>query len=324
MNQSGQKKSRRPDRLTWFVLVSLLVHAAIFIRRSTEYPAQTIDRSAPIEIVEAPPEKNPSPAPKVKKKTETEIAETEDANNREIDPDAKFLSDRNQKAEKQMKAAQIDDFRKKQGTGLPSLSRQKAMPATGNPTETGGEEGPGEAKPKPNQKAAGVKRNWKTLSLNDLGIGGAGGPTAATDDRLDDVQTGDRTVLSAREFRFYSYYHRIKETLRQYWKPNVERKLAMLWAKGARMQDTEVVTQVLVMLDEQGQVSKITRVTSSGFMELDEAAVDAFRQAAPFPNPPTGMVDPDGLVRIRWDFILKTEASPQITFRGAGQRRNMP
>ncbi len=323
MNRFGQKKSRRPGRLTWFVLLSLLVHAAIFVRRASDYPAHTFDPNTPIEIVEAPPEKT-APSPKVKKKNEPEVAETEDAHNRELDPDAKFLSDRNQKAEKQMKAAQIDDFRQKQGTGMPSLSRQKTMPATGSPNEKGGDEGAGDTKLQPNQKAAGVKRNWKTLSLNDLGIGGAGGPTAATDDRLDDVQTGDRTVLSAREFRFYSYYHRIKETLRQYWKPNVERKLAMLWAKGARMQETEVVTQVLVMLDEHGQVSKITRVTGSGFMELDEAAMDAFRQAAPFPNPPAGMVDPDGLVRIRWDFVLKTEASPQITFRGAGQRRNLP
>ncbi len=306
----------------WFFLFSLLIHGVVFVRQAKDYPAHSFQDHQPIEIVEAPREKTP---PARQKKLEPEVAETEEANNREVDPDARFLSDRNQKAQKQTKAALTDDFRTKQGTGMQnSLSRRNTVPATGNPLEKGGEDGAGSEKTIPNQKNAGVKRNWKTLSLQDLGIGGTGGPTAATDDRLDDVQKGDRTVLSTREFRFYSYYHRIKETLRQHWKPNVERKLAMLWGKGARMKDAEVITQVLVLLDERGHVSKITRVTSSGFLELDDAAMDAFKQAAPFPNPPTGMVDPDGLVRIRWDFILKTEASPQISFRGAGQRRAMP
>jgi protein TonB len=40
-------------------------------------------------------------------------------------------------------------------------------------------------------------------------------------------------------------------------------------------------------------------------MDLDSAAVEAFRQAAPFPNPPKGMVEADGTIKIRWDFVLE-------------------
>jgi protein TonB len=46
-------------------------------------------------------------------------------------------------------------------------------------------------------------------------------------------------------------------------------------------------------------------VGPSGLTDLDDAAVEAFRAAAPFPNPPNGIVEGDGLIRIRWDFILE-------------------
>ena len=53
--------------------------------------------------------------------------------------------------------------------------------------------------------------------------------------------------------------------------------------------------------------------------------MEAFQQAGPFPNPPKGMLDADGFVRIRWDFILKAEAAPRINFGSAGSgSRPMP
>ena len=79
-----------------------------------------------------------------------------------------------------------------------------------------------------------------------------------------------------------------------------------------------MVTQLQVLLDPNGSIQKISRLASSGFPEIDDAAVEAFNRAGPFPNPPKGMLDSDGLVRIRWDFILKTESAPRIQFRNAG------
>lgn len=264
------------------------------------------------------------PLQKTQQKKRPEIAETEKAKNENLDPNAQFLSDRNQTVQQETRASQVDDFREKQGTGFKnSLSRKNTPPPTGDPEKEKPVDADQDALAASPAKSAGVKRNWKKLTLEDLGIGGNGGPTAATDDRLEGVQQGDRTVLSTREFKFYSYYNRIKETLRQYWKPNIERKLAVLWSRGAKMKDAELVTQVLVLLDSKGSITRITRELSSGFEDLDTAAVEAFNEAAPFPNPPNGMIDPDGFVRIRWDFILKTEASPQISFRGAGAGRGM-
>jgi len=331
LNYETKKNKRRPGLLVWTLSLSLGAHALFFVFKFSPIRHEpAVDTSTPIEITEVPKEylKETKPAPQKKAppkpSKEIEMAETEDADNKELDPNAKFLSDRNQTAKEQTKAKSIDDFRKKQGSGLKaekSIARPP-VPTTGNPnqetapTESEVVENPIDAVVKPEGK--GVKRDWKTLTLKDLGVGGDGGATASTDDRLNGVEDGERTILSTREYRYFSYYHRIKELLRQYWKPTVERKLYKLWEKGKSVSEEEMVTRVLVLLNPEGKIEKISRVTSSGFGELDEAAIEAFHRAGPFPNPPRGIIDDDGFVRIRWDFILKTESAPRIQFSNAG------
>jgi protein TonB len=275
----------------------------------------------PIEITEVPQEwLKQAPAKPLKPNREQQVVESEKTNNDKIDPNAKFLSEKNQTAEKQTRAKLVDDFRQKKGTGAKS-GNNEVTPKTGDDSGAESKQDKiaiGEIPPEDQKKTGGVKRDWKSLSLKDLGIGGDGSPTAATDDRLEGIELGDQTVLSTREFKYYSYYNRIKELLRQYWKPNIERQLAMLWAKGKQLSDAELVTKLLILLDEKGNLTKISKLSGSGIIELDQAAVEAFRRAAPFPNPPHGLVDADGFVRVRWDFILQTVAGPRIQFHPAG------
>lgn len=278
----------------------------------------------PIEITDYknfPKTASPQPIPSKPRIQipESQIAESEDAGNQEIDPTAKYLGSKNQRAEKQTRADRIDDFRAKQGTGAKGIpTTVESIPPTaedfGKETaET--EEGllPGETA----KSKSGVKRNWKTLSLKDLSVGGDGGATAATDDKLT-VDRGERTLLSTREYKFFGYYQRIKDLLRQYWKPNIEHQMARIWGKGKQVKEDELVTRVLVLLDDQGKLAKISKLASSGYIELDEAAIEAFQSAAPFPHPPQAMLDDDGFVRINWDFILTTDNSPRIQFRNVG------
>jgi TonB family protein len=52
------------------------------------------------------------------------------------------------------------------------------------------------------------------------------------------------------------------------------------------------------MLSPDGQFSSFVIQNSCGDRGLDDVAVQAFRQAAPFPNPPRGMIGSDGLIHI--------------------------
>lgn len=324
------KERKRFSLLTICFGLSLLLHcgAALYqLATSLDLSSLAKERkNEPIEIAELPKQytQQQKPTPPAKPSNEQQMAETEDANNREIDPNAKFLGEHNQKAPQQTKAKRVDDFRTKKGTGAKGITDGGQQAPTGESLAEG--ETPDEPVEGENSdsksKQAGIKRNWKTLSLKDLGVGGDGQADAATDDVLKGVREGEGTVLSTREFRFYSYYHRIKELLRQYWKPNVERQITRIWNKGKNINSDELTTRVLVLLDSKGTIQKISKVSGSGFTELDEAAVEAFQRAAPFPNPPSGIVDPDGFVRIRWDFILQTDAGPAIQWRSQGAMPN--
>lgn len=326
--------------LPWAFAASFAVHFFFFVVKpylsgltSDESPEQI--ESAPIELTQLPPsapaapmaqaEPAPQAPPKIKEKKEWEMAESAKADNDKLDPNAKILSDKTQTAEEQMRAKLVDDFRDKTGTGLKAAegTNEAEAPPTGDPLEgvtaksdleVADSEAAAEA-----QKNRGIKRDWRKLSLKDLSVGGDGGLAAASDDHLADLKTGDRTILSTREYKYFSYYQRIKDLLRQHWKPTVERKLQRLWEKGKPMGEEEVTTRLLVLLSPDGKIQKISRMLSSGVVELDQAAMEAFERAGPFPNPPKGIVDEDGFVRIKWDFILKTETSPRIQFSSAGR-----
>lgn len=329
---------RKPGRkLGLMLVVSIAIHVALLLTRLPDpppYVAALPPTSEPIEITAVPPEppeRRPEPPREATRRKEPEIAETEDAKNRKLDPNATILSDRTQTAEEQTKASRTDDFREKKGTGMGGAKGTGSIPPTGEPDAEEEKdslevaEGIGAS-----GKKKGIKRDWRTLSLKDLSVGGDGLQDAATDDHLEGIREGDRTILSTREFRYFSYYHRIKELLRQYWKPAVETRMARMWAQGKTVRNEELVTRLLILLDEEGTIKKISRVGSSGMPEVDSAAVEAFERAAPFPNPPKGIIDPDGFVRIRWDFILKAEAGPVIQLQrapgspGPPQHRPMP
>lgn len=126
-------------------------------------------------------------------------------------------------------------------------------------------------------------------------------------DRLDNVDQSLMTQLNTREYKYYGYYTRIRHQLNQWWQPKVKEKVSKLMSHGRSIASTENKnTKVVIILNDGGQLVKVQVLGASGVRELDDAAVEAFRQAAPFPNPPKGLVDADGTIKIRWDFIVES------------------
>lgn len=161
-----------------------------------------------------------------------------------------------------------------------------------------------------------------TPKSKDMADGNAGDPSQS-DDYIKDVEKGMQTLLSTREFVYYSYYQRIKESLRQYWEPMVKQKVKIMYRKGRQLASTQDrVTQIMITLTSNGELERVEVIGQSGVNDIDDAAIEAFRQAAPFPNPPKGIVEKDGRIRIRWDFILEAR-SPILKVRKYGRVAGM-
>lgn len=132
-------------------------------------------------------------------------------------------------------------------------------------------------------------------------------PGVRPEDFVDGIQESDRTVLNTREFQFYGYFQRIRSRLDQAWIPILREKLIAFHRSGRNLaSNMEHTTRVVVSLNKKGEIVRVQMVGESGVSDLDAAAVAAFNQAGPFPNPPQGMIDHNQEVQIPWDFILKT------------------
>lgn len=188
-----------------------------------------------------------------------------------------------------------------------------------------------EAKPQPksaNKNPPGLPKN---LKLSDLGSAGwasnpyeslakdysekkkagaaSGDPTSrgisSTNDYLPDVPLGDLTHLNTVEFKYYGFYHRIRQKLEQFWGRSIQEKAQALLKSGRTIASDNLVTALVVVMDEAGDIVDIKVRGSSGVKELDDAAIESFNDAGPFPNPPKDLVS-NGRVTIEWGFVVSS------------------
>ena len=59
-----------------------------------------------------------------------------------------------------------------------------------------------------------------------------------------------------------------------------------------------------IVLDRHGALQAATITSTSGKADVDEAALEAIRKAAPFDNPPHTLAWPDGFVHFEHELIL--------------------
>lgn len=115
---------------------------------------------------------------------------------------------------------------------------------------------------------------------------------------------------------FASYFNRMKAQVREQWRPaQVGRRL--LPADETRTERAGLYTLLKVELDAAGQLNHVSLVTSSSVAALDQAALEAFRAAAPFPNPPVQLVTPQGVIDFHFGFYfdVRTQGTKFKVFR---------
>lgn len=154
-----------------------------------------------------------------------------------------------------------------------------------------------------------LQKELEKSHADNLGLeSGVAGKTglAATNDFVEDIPLGDVTNLNTTENKYYGFYHRIRQKLEQYWGSTIHAQARKLYKSGRRMPASDnLITAVIVVLSDKGQILDIKIEGSSGIRELDQAAVESFNKAGPFPNPPKGLLV-DGRAIIQWGFVVKS------------------
>ncbi len=128
----------------------------------------------------------------------------------------------------------------------------------------------------------------------------AGGPAP---DYLPDVEEGEGTFLNAREWKYATYFNRIKQAVSATWDPHTP--YVARDPDGKTFGRSDRATLVDVTLDDSGHLKSIVVAHTSGLDFLDRAAVNAFEKAQPFMNPPRGVVDERGEIRFGFTFVLE-------------------
>ncbi|MNJ93298.1 transport protein TonB [compost metagenome] len=302
-----------------YVLLSLAVHAVIVagllffekVLEPTHVPRESvsIDFLTPEELAQQQLAQNPPRKKQIPQVPANQIVEQDATRANEEEPvDTRFLSEKNQVVKKQTIAQDRGQFQ-----NIKKAAKEKP-----------GQKGDGKEKQEALAKDlfkgfdphAAMEKQKLAEKESGKGLGnasnedavGKGADVSQSSDYIKDVDSGLETMLNTREFKYYSYYNRIRRQLSQHWEGRVREKLSKLFREGRAPAATgqDRITKLMIVLNDKGTLVRVQVMSDSGVRDLDDAAIEAFRAAAPFPNPPKGIVESDGTVKIRWDFVLET------------------
>ncbi|PIP92723.1 MAG: hypothetical protein COW00_05315 [Bdellovibrio sp. CG12_big_fil_rev_8_21_14_0_65_39_13] len=201
-----------------------------------------------------------------------------------------------------------------------SVDRQTVSKAIGSFKEAGlGVKNGSEAEAKQQKKKKTVSFSDLSLNSKDFkapdrtlsqlglshGVKGVKG-LGKSNDYVDDIPLADLTQLNTIEYKYYGFYHRIKQKLEQHWGRSLRKKAENLYKSGRRIASNEdKITSLEIIIDSAGNITNIAVKSTSGVKELDDAAIESFNKAGPFPNPPKGMLK-GGMAKIEWGFVVKS------------------
>jgi len=140
-------------------------------------------------------------------------------------------------------------------------------------------------------------------------VAGGGSP-----DKLDNVEDGDGTFLNTREWKYASYFNRIKQAVSSTWNP--QRALDQRDPDRSLFGSRDRYTLLSVTLDPTGGLKDVVVKKTSGMDFLDRTTIEAFKRAQPFANPPPGIVEPNGEIRFVFGFYLEVGRGGFQVFRG--------
>ena len=289
------------------LVFSFLIHGGLYLGlgwkllNSDINISQETKPAVEVEFIELPKQKSQQ----AQFKKMQIIEQDKKSLNNEIDEKAKYLSLHNQKVVRETRAADTGKFSNQAGKSEQTVEaeqqeakKQMAKNKQESKKHPGGIASIESLKP---------QFNWEEVNEDKTKNNRAASKEKSrSNDYIKNTDIGVQTALSSREFVYYSYYDRIRQRLREYWEPSIKTRFEKMMRQGRRIaSEGDKVTRLRIFLNANGDLVKVQLLEESGVIDLDQTAVEAFKAAEPFPNPPKGMVDSDGLIKIEWSFVVQ-------------------
>lgn len=125
--------------------------------------------------------------------------------------------------------------------------------------------------------------------------------------QVPNLAKGDFTFLNSDFSTYASFYNRITPKIIYNWGNNIDDIALFPHMREKLRQKLKWTTRIELVLDRTGHYKNAMIINSSGSPELDSAVVSALKNATPFLNPPTGMIEKDGTVHIAGEFTIYTQ-----------------
>ena len=316
---SDKFKARFKNVFTLALLVSLLLHVGVLLK--------TVDFSDfKTSVASKKKEEKRIKVVVRKKKSEDKkqiVQSQKDKKDAERPKESRFLSHSNNKVDREVVSKKVGKFKEagkgsKASASTPSSEQQKqpqmrphkkALSKNARKKSTTPKKLSWEALAKASQKVAknNLKRAKRSINSKKGLKHGKRGKTGLgrTNDHIEDIPLGDMTKLNTVEYKYYGFYNRIREKLEQYWGKTLKEKAKALYQSKGRVPASEnKITSLVVTINNKGEIVDIAIKSTSGVRAFDEAAIESFSKAGPFPNPPNGMVK-NGHAEIEWGFVVK-------------------
>jgi outer membrane biosynthesis protein TonB len=123
---------------------------------------------------------------------------------------------------------------------------------------------------------------------------------------IPEVKTGGFTALDTDQFVHYTFYARTNEQIRNRWASHIRNFLNnTMQTELNRLAQQMQISQLEIILDPNGHFIKALIHQRAQNPDIDQAAVEAFRQASPLNNPPAEMIEDDGFIHLHYAFYIQ-------------------
>lgn len=215
----------------------------------------------------------------------------------EDDTLARFLSEKTQRVKEETQAAQsgMTQNRSNQESSVnkpvkenPQTTTQKAEKPTAQDTDKDG------------YRSVDISKELGEMKRFNDGFSSVGESLPT------DVKVGSFTALNTDRYLFYTFYARVEELIRYRWESRVQQSIDQLdRIDRINAGNRNWVTQAEFILDRNGNLRSALILKSSGIKSFDMAAVNAFKEARIFPNPPQEMIKEDGYIHLIFSFTVR-------------------